>query len=134
MCVLKPDSEIANFIYSKKAYGKERRVVRSRAFDGFTSACQTDGIGPREIESIAEEYVSPGRVASLKGWAALSVRDVRDAGLTAVRDDVTYERHVEIGGWPHPGDGIEPALTKSRKMAIEKELAARSRLVLRGDY
>ncbi len=99
--------------------------MKPRAFDGFTSACLTDGIGSKEIEAIAEQYVSPGRApASLKGWAELTVGDVSRVGLSAVHDGVNYDRHVEVSGWPE---------SKDSRLAIEMELAARSRLVLRGD-
>ncbi|TAN22261.1 MAG: hypothetical protein EPN33_08305 [Acidobacteria bacterium] len=93
---------------------------------GEVSVAHIFGLAEEEVWAVGQHTlsVSTGRT-QVRGRADLPVAAVRGVSLRAARDDVGFERHSAITGWP----GGDDADVRHKELA--KELAMVAKLVIR---
>jgi hypothetical protein len=107
-------------IYSKRnlAGGRVRHAafLPTKGDSGTleTSVCRSANLTHEEIAAIGRRTQ---RKESLKGWATVTVADVRAVGLEAVATPKYYREHADIIDWP---------LEESEILLLATELASRS--------
>jgi hypothetical protein len=101
-------AEVAcRFIHDPKKVSRKDRRALPRAFApdrrGELSAAHTTGLKDAEVWALGRKTLSDlaGR-RELHARADLAVAALISEALRAVRDDVGFERHVTVRGWPAP--------------------------------
>lgn len=124
---LLPGERIARFLYSRSQFSSTG--VKPGAFDpppnGKLSCAHISGLSEEAVWAVARLTVTnqTGR-SRVYARAELDVEAVRQQGLRAIRDDVSFPGHTTVLGWPLVGDD-----SRERRLEIALNLSLAATLV-----
>lgn len=124
---LLPSDRIARFLYSRRQFSSTG--VKPGAFDPTPydelSCAHISGLSEVSVWAMARLTLSarPGR-NRVYARAELDVARIRQQGLRAIRDDVSFPGHTTVLGWPLVGDD-----SRERRLEIALNLSLAATLV-----
>jgi hypothetical protein len=131
---LPPGELVARFIYSKNHMTARNSRPKPGAFDpsphSVLSVVHSTGLSDAEVWGIGRLTLSdsPGR-ERIHGRADIPTSSFIEKGLRTVRDDIGFQRHVSVTGWPQMADADERK-QRRKEICLQLSLDAAIKLVV----
>lgn len=121
---LNAGQRITRFLHHKKQLRSPLHHSVFMPRGGEVSIAHIAALAEPAVWTLGAQTLNPaaGR-QQLRGRADLDVADVHAAGLRAIRDDIGYQRHGAIVGWPSTDDA------DAQQKELAKDLASAATLV-----
>jgi hypothetical protein len=131
---LADDQQVSRFLFSKNHFSLEKQRAKTPAFDpspyqqlSVGHSSDRDEIAIWQMGDVVRQLVKKER---LFARADLAVSHITDRALHADRDDVDFDGHTNVTGWPEIADDDE---RKRVWKGIAAHLADKSHLKKRPD-